>query len=47
MIWQIKMKKEKKEKKDIVSREKKIYKSNLGKKDFVMDSKSFLNWYVW
>lgn len=41
------MEKEKKVKKDIAPREKKVYKSNLGKKGFVMDSKSFLNWYVW
>jgi len=41
------MAKEKKVKKVVVSKNKKVYQSNLGKKDFVMDSKNFLNWYVW
>ena len=31
----------------VVLKKKKVHPNNLGKKGFVMDRKSFLNWYDW
>lgn len=33
--------------KNMKIQKKKVYPNNLGKKGFVMDRKSFLNWYDW
>ena len=41
------MEKAKKLKKVVAEKQKASHKSNLGKKCFVMDRKSFLNWYDW